>query len=58
MPSQPGIEQIPAKCSVVGRKGLPWQEVLSPLVEGGVGVGVVEGACKMIKKNNEEKHCF
>ncbi len=32
------------------------QKVLSPLVEG--GAAVVEGASEMIKKNDEEKHCF
>ncbi len=42
--------------SAGGPLSLPQQEVLSPLVEG--GVGVVEGACEMIKKNNEEKHRF
>ncbi len=51
--SMPGWPVI--KYSAGGRLSLPRQEVLSPLAEG--GVGVVE-ACRMIKKNNEEKHRF
>ncbi len=48
--------RILAERSAGGRLSLPWQEVLSPLVEG--GVWVVKGGCEMIKKKNEEKHHF
>ncbi len=56
MPGQPEVMQILAERSAGVCLSLPWQEVLSPLVEG--GVRVVEGACEMIKKNDEEKHRF
>ncbi len=56
LPSWPGNEQILAERSAGGPLSLPRQEVLSPLVEG--GVWVVEGAWEMIKKNNEVKHHF
>ncbi len=52
LPDQPEIEQILAERSAGGHLSLIGEEVLSPLVEG--GVVMVEGACKMIKKNNEK----
>ncbi len=39
MPGRPGIEQILAERSAGRRLSLSQQEVLSPLVEGGVGGG-------------------
>ncbi len=53
MLGQPGNEQILAERSAGGCLSLPKQGVLSPQVEG--GVGVVKGACKMIKRINENK---
>ncbi len=56
MRDRQGIKQILAERSAGGRLSLHQQEVQSPVLEG--GAGVVEGACEMIKTNNEEKHHF
>ncbi len=55
VPGWPGKEQILAERSAGGLWAAR-QDVLSALVEG--GGGVVEGACEMIKENNEDAHSF